>query len=129
MKCVVFLVFRPTLKWHISPCPLLLKALFPLESKHSGVFNRPSFVLLSQIKCCSAPAVISKFVFCLCQHLALADLGVCMDAPVSQLSSPLLATEGRTVDVWRLKSVVRRVLDVSTSVIGSSGNEGKGGVE
>lgn len=34
MKCRFFF-FGKALKCHISPCPLLSKALFPLESKHS----------------------------------------------------------------------------------------------
>lgn len=55
-----------------------------------------------------------------------------MDAPVSQLSSPLLTTEGWTAELFGLvrlrkeKSVFGRVLDMSDSVIGSCGNEGRG---
>ncbi|GLD70517.1 protocadherin Fat 4-like protein [Lates japonicus] len=66
------------------------------------------------------------------ERLALADLGVRMDAPVSQLSSPLLTTEGWTAELFGLvrlrkeKSVFGRVLDMSDSVIGSCGNEGRG---
>lgn len=58
-----------------------------------------------------------------------------MDAPVSQLSSPLLTSDGHTVKLFgvvRLKKerkVFFRVLDMSDGVIGSCGNEGRGGAE
>lgn len=75
-----------------------------------GVFNRPSFVLPSQIKCCTALAAFREsfvlFFFWPCQRLASADLGVCMDAPVSQLSSPLVTGDRCTVELlwyWRKK--------------------------
>lgn len=56
-----------------------------------------------------------------------------MDAPVSQPSSPLLTSEGHTVELRgdvRLKKERKecfgRVLDMSDRVIGSCGNEGRG---
>ncbi len=58
-----------------------------------------------------------------------------MDAPVSQLSSPLLTSEGHMVELLvseRLKkenSVFERVRDMSDVVIGSCGNEGRGVVD
>lgn len=76
---------------HQSLPPPLKGIVPPLKVNKAGALSGPSFVFPPQIKCCAAPAAAQEaflLFFSLCQRLAMADLGVCMDAPVSHLSSP-----------------------------------------
>lgn len=58
MKCCFF---GQTLKCHVRPCPAPPKGIVPpLKVNTVAVLNRPSFVLLSRIKCCAAPAAIRE---------------------------------------------------------------------
>lgn len=111
------------MKSHISPCippphppP---KALFPVESKHSQSVLWAFLCFGFADKVLHCPAAEASVIFSLCQLLALADLRVCMGAPVRQLSSPLPTSDGHTV---KLSSQM-----VSLEVVGTNG--GMGGKE
>lgn len=108
----------------------------PLKVNTVAVLNRPSFVLLSRIKCCAAPAAIREafIIFLSVPASFFGRFRHVYGCPCQPAFLPCLhhwVTHSQSVwahETEERKECFGRVVDMSDGIIGSCGNKGRGGV-